>query len=139
MDNAVKDTHSCTHHMVTSIHTLHYNFMLQMRYLLFNLFAAVNRCRIKIQLLFLCHMINKLPFEHFFFCFIIPCNTFTDILASTKCPCSCYRYCSCYCYYLRILGLYRGTEQSLLQPYTEFLACEHHPDTLTHPIILTFK
>jgi len=32
-----------------------------------------------------------------------------------------------------------GTAHSLLQPYTEFPSCEHHPDTLTHPIIITFK
>ena len=87
MDNAVKDTHSCTHHMVTSFRTLHYNVMLQMRYLLFNLFAAVSRCRIKTQSLFLCYMSNKLLFEHFFFCFIVPIKTFRDIVASNTSRC----------------------------------------------------
>ena len=35
--------------------------------------------------------------------------------------------------------LYRRTAQSFLQPYTEILSCEHHPDTLTRPNILTFE
>ena len=31
------------------------------------------------------------------------------------------------------------TAHSLLQLYTEFVSCKHHPHTLTHPIIITFK
>jgi hypothetical protein len=75
-DHAVNDTHSCTHHAVISIHTLHNNSMLQMRYLLLNLFAAVSRCLIKNSLQFLCCMSNIQQFELFFFCFINPLSTF---------------------------------------------------------------
>ena len=121
--------------MVTFIHTLHNNFMLQMRYLLFNLVAAVSRCRINNQLLFLCHMSNKLPFELSFFCFIAPRNTFIEIWGSEKWR----SYCSSFFCENFVHLPYTGIAQSLLQPYSEFLSCEHHPDTLTHPNILAFK
>jgi hypothetical protein len=133
-DHTVKDTHSCTHHMVTSIHTLHNNFMLQMRYLLLNLVTAVSRRQINNQSQFPCRMTNILPFELSFFRFIGPCKTFIEIYATIYGPCYENQPPT-----NRLEHLYRATAQSFLQPYTEFLSCEHHPDTLIRPIIITFK
>ena len=130
-DHTVKDTHSCTHHMVTSIHTLHNNFMLQIRYLLFNLVAAVIRYPINIQSQFFCCICNKLPFQPYFFCF--------NAKWVERHPSMHWKCRGKYPRSNLTPHLYRGTTQSLLQPYTEFLCCEHHPDTLTRPVIITFK
>jgi len=108
--------------------------MLQMRYLLLNLVAAVSRRQIDNQSQFPCRMTNILPFELSFFRFIGPCKTFVEIYATIYGPCYENQPPT-----NRLEHLYRGTAQSFLQSYTEFLSYEHHPDTLTHPIILTFK
>jgi len=61
--------------------------MLQMRYLLLNLVAAVSRCQINNQSQFLCRMSNILPFELSFFRFIGPRKTFVEIYATIYGPC----------------------------------------------------